>query len=294
MHIKLEDNNPNKVGEYYLGTKERLGSATSITFLNSDTFITTTFVGMKMYLYRFDFEKNSYNLLDSLDTTYNNTLCYTDLAHSYNNLIICSNFELGTQTIYKFDNDKLSHYLDVKSFVDPQYCHGVKFYKWIPNMICATGNKVYYIDFIDYIKQTLEYRFSTDMRPQDIDFISENRMVVLCTTSTVTNIPVEESSRVIKILYYEIDILNKKHKLLDTYLLDDAHGDSIIYYDNHLYLTDQYNNNIVVVKVENDKLIFNKNISGYSYPHGLAIEPNNKLLGVSNYGDNSIIIKSLE
>lgn len=296
IHIKLENINRSQYKELYLGTRSRLATATSISFLDSNTFVAASLVGMKLYLYQFNFTDKSYKLIDSLDTTYNGKLCLTDLADYYNNLIVCSNFELGTQTIYKCENNKLSHYLDIKPFHLPQFCHGVKFYKSLPNTICATGNKLYCIDFINYVNQELLYRINLDIRPQDIAIISENRIAILGSMGNVTDKVTNNPIISVKLMYYDIDIHStndKSHKLLDTCILDNYRGDSIIYFENKLYFTDQNNDNVVIVKVENDKLTFDNNISLFDFPHGLSIEPINRLLGVTNYGDNSIIITSL-
>ena len=293
MHIPQQVLNRTKFGELYVGNRKRLATATSISFIDSNTFVTTSLLGLKMYVYRFNFEDKSYTLIDSIDTTYNGKLCATDLIDYHDGLIVCSNCNLGNQSIYKFENNKLSHYIDIKTFFEPQFCHGVKFYKWLPNMICASGIRKYHIDFINYETKELVYRIEPDARPQDLAFVSENRIAILGTNGEVMNNTIENSNFFVKIMYYDIDIKNKTHELIDTFIINDCRGDSIYYFDNHLYFSNQFQDEIVVLKIENDKLQFIKNIEGYSFPHGLAIESTNNLLGVTNYGDNSIRIIEL-
>ena len=83
--IKLEEMNSNPV---FIGKKSRMSSATSVVFLDENTIACAHFSAEKIYIYRFDLDKNIYEKISELDTTYNGIKCKTDLmTHDGQSLI---------------------------------------------------------------------------------------------------------------------------------------------------------------------------------------------------------------
>ena len=107
LTIKLTDSNRSIYGPLYINNIQRLATATSIKFIDENHLCVSNLVGKYLNLYHIDFNTNTYNILDTIDTTYNGELVITDLLdYDQNNTLITSNFDKGTQTLYKIINNK--------------------------------------------------------------------------------------------------------------------------------------------------------------------------------------------
>ena len=78
-------------------------------------------------------------------------------------------------------------------------------------------------------------------------------------------------------------------QVLQEKFFKDAHIDSIIYYENRLYFTDQYNNKVIVCDPESLDIL--EEIGGYDFPHGIDV--NFGILAVTNYGSNTVELRLL-
>lgn len=91
---------------------------------------------------------------------------------------------------------------------------------------------------------------------------------------------------------YNVNIeTNDIEKLYELDFDVNCHGDCIQYYNNKLYVTIQEMNNegfIYEILINENQLILNRKISGYSFPHGLNMKYG--LIGVSEYGNNCVSI----
>ena len=45
--------------------------------------------------------------------------------------------------------------------------------------------------------------------------------------------------------------------------------------------------------MENDRLIYDREIGGFDFPHGLDVLPYPDLLAVTNYGNNAFALRNL-
>jgi hypothetical protein len=315
--IPLESLNRSKYGYMYLVDRKRVATATSIKFLDKNHFIVCSLVGMKMYLYHFDYNNQTYELLDQIDTTYNNKCVVTDLCdyNSNNNLIALTNFDEGTQTLYKVtDNKKLSHYKDVTNFYPKtrQYCHGVKFIT--DNIICVTGNRIHNLSFINLsnsdpnsdpnsdTNDTVIYNITylSNYNPKDLAVIDSNHIVVTYTTSKVKNLAAIDAKYHARIVYYYYDLLNKSHNPLDYYDIIDCHSDCIQYTNTNgiIIMNDQLTDSVHILTIKDHKLVYLKKLQGFNMPHGLSIlsdtdTDTNQILAVTNYGNNTVKMVSL-
>ena len=289
--IKLENLNRSDTNELFIGDIKRLATATSVCFINKNYICVCHLVGMKMYLYKFDYDKKEYNLISTINTTYNGKLAITDLMDSNKkDLIITSNFRLGTQTIYKIINNKLYHYKDVQNMnKTAQFCHGVKFHPTNPYIIAYTGNKIFNVTFMDYSKNEIlqQIDYIKTYAPKDIAFVDEKHLLVLYTNSQVLKKPTDITYRS-RIVYYHIDLKHKIMKTLSTIDIPDSHGDNIIVHKNVIFINNQIKDEVIVFYLKENKLNKLTTLCGYDKPHGLDYDPIQNLLAVTNYGDNSI------
>lgn len=303
LKIFLEDLNRLNIKKCNVGTRSRLATSSGIYFIDSTHFIVCSMVGTRIYLYNIDgLNKDNVKLLCFIDTTYNNELVMTDLLDYRDGYIIGSNFRTGTQTMYSLTNNKLEHYKDLKNFSPVKnYCHGVKFYR--DHVICFTYNVVYSVNFVDIKRDELIYTIETretcgnNFNPKDVEFIDENKMLILFTSNKVHESGSSLNTGLTgqtKIVLSCVDILNKTYDILDSIVINDSHSDSIKYYKHMIFINNQVDDSIDIFHIKDNKIFFHKSLLGFNFPHGVAIEPKNDLLAVTNYGDNSINIIKMQ
>lgn len=295
FNITLKNLNRSIYGPLYIGTTKRLATATSVKFIDNNHLCATNLVGMYLDLYEFDYDMKTYKLLDTINTTYNNDLCITDLIDYHNNLLVSSNFDKGTQTFYQIFDNKLLHYKSLPLYCNiPQYCHGVKFYKYSKDVLCFTYNKQFKVMFVNYTNNNIMYEINylPNFNPKDIAFINENKMLIYYSTSDVVG---QSNNRefISRIVYLEFNLINKSHQIIDTYDIKECHGDCIVFYKNIILVNNQIGDNIMAFCINNEKIQMIESLDGYDKPHGIDINYDNKLIAVSNYGDNTIKIKKI-
>jgi len=293
LNISLSNLNRTHYGPLYIGTVKRLATATSVKFIDSTHLCTTHLVGMYLDLYEFDYDKKIFTLLDKIDTTYNNNLCITDLIDYNDDLILTSNFDKGTQTLYKIENNKLFLYKCLPVYCNKlQYCHGVKFYN--KNIICFTYNREFVISFVDYLHDRLLYQISylPNFNPKDIAFINDTKMLIYYSTSNVID---KSDTRKFKsrIVYLDVNLENKTHNILDSFDIVDCHGDCIVVCNNIIFVNNQTGDCVYIFNLQNNKICLIDTLDGYDKPHGLDVNYDNQLIAVSNYGDNTIKLRKI-
>lgn len=295
LSIKLPDLNRSIHGPLYIGTVKRLANATAIKFIDDTHLCAINLVGMYMQLYEFNYNKKTSKLIDQIDTIYDNKLCVIDLM-DYDNLklFVTSNFDVGTQTIYKLENNKLSFYKNVCKFsIEPQYCHGVKFYPFNKNILCFTFNRhfVFNVNFVDYINNKMLYQieYLQNYNPKDMAFINKNEMLIIYSASNVTP-DMKQSNYESRIVYLKFNLENKTHNIIDFCDIPHCHSDCIIFRKNVIFINNQTDDCVITYYLNKNKMHLIESIKIYDKPHGLDISHNNKLLGVADYGDNTIKI----
>lgn len=297
LSIKLENLNRTNKKELYLNDRKRLATSTSANFINNDLIIIGSLVAMKLYLYKIDLVNETYNLMHEIDTTFKNEIVSTDLASHLDNVVIVSNFYKGSQTIYKIIDNKITHFKDIKQniFKHRQFCHGVNFYN--ENIIMSTLIRIpYRIDFTD-LEGNLIYHIKcgSEFKPKDVCNIKENknRIIAFFTKSEImediTNM-IEYSSR---IKLFEIDLEKRNHKMINYIDIKNSHADCVRYYRGVIFLSNQLNDTIDILYLDNDKIKYVTKLNGFNMPHGFDIDINGELIAVSNYGDNTVKIKKI-
>lgn len=247
----------------YAGNNKRQATATAVRFVGENLLV-AHYLGRKLYL----LDKTG-KVLSSIDTEYE-----TDLLDYKDNLIACSN--LFNEKISLFSlTDKLSFYKYLT--VPHDHLHGIFIDK--DSVLCTTGHSIVRVDY----ESNCTIIKTFEDQPKDV-FIYGDYMVVVSTKGFITTKPGKIPKKATTIH------LIKENITLDTISID-GQVDAVTYKDDNpfvIYLTSQDINAVAKVILENEKLKFEKYISGFSFPHGIHYA-NNKL-AVSNYGDNSISI----
>ncbi len=95
-----------------------------------------------------------------------------------------------------------------------------------------------------------------------------------------------------KLSLIAIDLDAKRHEVLDeqrslaTRIAANIGAASV-------YVSNTNKDSVTVYRVEDNRLIYDREIEGFDFPHGLDVLPDPDLLAVTNYGNNTIALRSL-
>ena len=285
--LKIPLGDLNKKVNVYIGDKYRESSATSVSFLSDKSLVCCVFIDCTMYSIEFDFEDKTYEIIKKIPTTFNGEVTQTDLMSSLEDgTLAVSNFFDHSASIYKHNKGGEIYHLHDVPYVMGDRVHGVKFYD--ENTLALTcRNDSGAIVFVD-IESGKEV-FHINMKGfsvQDICFISDNHFVIISTLGSPKLNPFEMYDSVL----HEMKLVDKEIKIIKKTVFQKAHLDNIVKYDSKFYITDQFNNKVLVLDMNTLSLI--DEITGYDFPHGLDVKFG--LIAVTNYGSNTIDIRKLK
>ena len=272
----------------YLGANRRYSLATGVNLLSPNTFVCTSLLARKMYVYRFDFDSGTHELVDEIQTLSQGAPTETDLLDlNSRGDILASNCASGDASIYRWENERLNFVTGVPIF-SGSWVHGAKFF----NDKIAVGtlsSKPYGVCFSDIGSgaSLLHVDIEDDFPTKDICFINENTMVVVL----AENMPKGSRDHMwnSQVRVYEIDLKRRKYRLSKKRTPFQNHVDSILYHEGKLYGNEQLNDHIYVL--DSDTLETVGKIEGYNCPHDVDIRYG--MIAVANYGSNSIDIRKL-
>jgi hypothetical protein len=271
----------------YVGGRPRQSTITSVVFLSPDTLACCHFNARCMFLVRFNFNNKSFQLLQKIDTIFNNQPCETDLMAGDNNgNLVTSNFFQGTCSLYKYENNHIQFVKDL-SYNAGNRVHGTKF---INNDIIAVTSRLSQtgIHFFNVNNSQQVALFSTpEPAVQDLCLLSNNvfAMIACYGTTSVSQKSIHSS----RVSLVEYDLKNNSFVRIKERNFETSHLDNIVHNNGILYITDQYNNKVIRLNSQNLDLL--DDLTGYSFPHGVDV--NHGLVAVTNYGLNNIIIQSI-
>ncbi|MEH6551793.1 MAG: hypothetical protein V7744_17595 [Pseudomonadales bacterium] len=271
----------------YVGDHVRASTATSVILLNPDTLVCCHFDGCKIFLVNFNLHDGTYNFIDSLDTTFNGQKTSTDLmATDGHGNLLTSNFFHKSCTFYRFENNKIEHAADINHTIE-NFVHGVKYYN--RDIVAVTSrNQSGGVHFIDRKTHKVIFRLNTpDLSVQDICFLSDNRLVMVSGNGS----PELHSSDIYSSVLHVVDFSmnGKTASVVKAKVFEASHLDQIALHQNNLYFTDQYNNEVICLDAET--LEPSGHYENYDFPHGIDV--NHGIIAVTNYGSNTVELRSL-
>ncbi len=272
----------------YVGGRPRQSTITSIVLLSPDTLACCHFNGRCMFLVRFNFQDKTYKTLQTIDTVFNGQTCETDLmAGDDNGNLVTSNFFQGTCSLYKYANDQVQFVRDLP-YNAGNRVHGIKFINddtvAVTSRLSHTG-----IHFFNmHTSQQVALFTTPEPAVQDLCILADDTFAMIaCYGTTSVSQKTIHSSRVSIIKY---NLKNNSFVRIKERDFEAAHLDNMVYHDNVLYITDQYNNK--VVRLDSHNLNSLEDLIDYSFPHGVDVK--HGLIAVTNYGFNNIIIKPVQ
>lgn len=271
----------------YVGDHARLSTITSVVLLSHNMLVCSHFNDCCMYLIHFNLHNKTYQVLQTIDTTFNGVKCETDLlASDGTGNIIATNFNQNTCTMYRYENNQIMFVSDLP-YDAGNRVHGLRFVD--KNTIAVTCRLSHRgIHFFDTETAQRVALFSiSEVSAQDLCLLSHDTFVMITGFGTPTMSPKEIYTSRVSLVKFNIKE-NKFTRLKDKDY-EAAHFDNIIHYNGILYITDQYNNKVLMLDAQS--LDDCGHLDGYDFPHGIDV--NFGMIAVTNYGNNKIAINTL-
>jgi hypothetical protein len=293
--IKLEDINPGNRGVLFIGGRGRVASATGVRLLDSERLVVCSLAGQRLYLMRYDVARGAHQIIDSIPTTYQGEAVCSDLIdYDGSGLLVVSNCKHNSATLYRIENDQLGYVKDIPiRDGSSAFCHGARFVPEAPGIVCLTcvrGDRNVY--FISTSTAEIVYQFGHEQwRPHDVSFLDARRMVVVYERGKPTKRSSERYGA--KAVLISFDLVNRVHELHGEIEFPEAHMDCCQVCGDRLYITNQMRDTVVVCRLAGDRIAFEREIPGFSFPHGLDLLPASDLLAVTNYGNNTVMLTEL-
>ena len=274
--------------QWFIGDRSRYSTVTSAQYLTERLMVCGSFYGRSLHLVKLDVAGQTYALGNSVATTHCGALVETDLCgvDPSGEFFAASNFHQGTSTLYRHDGDGGIFFVRDLPFKVGGFVHGIKFYdqQTIAVTACNGPSGVHFFD-IESGRQLLHV--SIPRKAQDVTFISPTRMIVVSVLGAPRSYsaPIYDS----EVQIIDFDLKTGTHKNSVTRIFPRAHFDCGVVYENLFYVTDQYNNCVVVL--DPDTLDSKYDLGGYDFPHGIDVKYG--MTAVTNYGTNTVIVRSV-
>jgi hypothetical protein len=295
LTIPLEHLNNSGHAEYYCGERKRLATCTSVQFVGPNRLVTSNFVGQRMYLIRFDLRLGTHEVECCIPTQFAGRPACTDLLDfDGESLIAASNGEDPTLSLYRLRGSYIEHERDVPVCDDEaHFMHGVKFVPGHGDLLCAISPKSgAYVYFVAHRTGEVVFKFRDEgWIPKDAAFVDERTMIIVKAAGGVRKHACTPYAS--KISLVQFDAGRKTQSILDEAHIPDCHVDACVFRAGQVVCSNQLRDSVSSFTVQGNRLRFNWTWKGYSFPHGVDIHPSLRLLAVSNYGTNNILIRKM-
>jgi hypothetical protein len=279
----------------FYGNKDRFSCLTAVIFISSNLLVACSYFNRRIYLIHFDLEKNTYEILHTINTINSKRKnVVSDLLDYNGKYIVASNlFDCSISLYYIIDN-KL-YYKKTITNKNLGLCHGISFYPSQNDIVFFTtsGTKnpncgIYGLNLIN--NKIIVSVTENNLLAKDVCFsLDGKKMYGIYSESAPSGI--EKRIYSSKLVIYDINLkCEKKIIKKSELLLSDCHVDAIKVKDDKIYITAQeLDAGYIYELIENEKKIILLNKFGnYDFPHGIDI--NFDMLGVTEYGKNCLNI----
>lgn len=268
--------------EVTVGNRKRYSTSTAVAWISETKLVSATFNSRKIYLIELK-EDGSSQILHSLKAPYN-----PDLMDYRNGVIATSDYPYsdphGHVSIFDVVDDKIVYR---KSIVLPNTkSHGCKILDDETVIVTSNSDHNKGCLFVNIKTGIVKHNLTNmDYYPKDVH-IKNDSLVVVCAKS----LPQIGQTTVIgeSVLYlFKLSTLERLGEVR-------FHGqtDSLTMDENDVFITIQGDDTVAHCTLINDKLSYIGRTGGFNFPHG--IDALNGKLAVTNYGDNTIRIFSVD
>ena len=279
----------------FIKDKPRNSGLTSLRFIGPNRLVCADFNEKKMYLV--EMGESGLKLIAAVPTIIKDgTPVQTDLLDvTADGLVVVSNFYQGTQSFYRIQRDSLTFVseLKVSNFTG---CHGVRFVPGYSDLIwityCGKGNK--YIVIADYKTGRVLHGLQMPEQLQDAAFIGRHVLVPARTDHISISGPHPgKMYSTVYLLQLPENLLQSPPIVVDTWH-GEGHLDAMVEFGTQAYSANQYTDEVDIFGITPDEKIEKRgSIPGFWLPHGLDIRKDG-LMGVTNYGDNTLRLLQLD
>lgn len=287
LRIQLEDLRRPDWRALYVGGRARYATATSVRFLDPRTIVCCSLLGRTIYLIRFDLDAGHHEVLDRRPTTYAARATETDLCDADDGLVVTSNCEGASLSVYQRVGDQIRHVRDLPTGMPGNFCHGVRFLGSCV-VVATMLRDPRGVHFYDLASMRRRLFIPTDRLPKDVCFLPGGRAIV-ATTDGAPELTRVEDRRTSELVAVEVDLARRRHVVVGRQLCDAGQVDSIAARDGRLYVVDSHGDRILVVDALTLQWV--DQIDGLDVPHGVDV--NFGMLAVACYGSNAILVRSL-
>tara|TARA_R110001592_G_scaffold126336_1_gene337507 strand:+ start:148675 stop:149583 length:909 start_codon:yes stop_codon:yes gene_type:complete len=263
---------------------------TGVCFTNESHLAATHLVGERLFSISVDAANETYTVKHSIESVYEGKPTITDLIDfNGSNLILTSNFDAGSATLYYLENEEIRFFKDLSPSQNLGNCHGARFCG--NGTVCLSTNKNYLI-FIDTDTERVISTLKMPYHIKDMVIVNERQLVAAFAVRSPSQD--KKPTYASGILHIEYDQPRSQYKILDKWFFRPAAFDAICYDSNEkkFYITDQYGDRVVVFKLTEKRIRVLGEITGFRFPHGIDVSENH--LAVTNYGDSSIDLMAKE
>jgi glycosyltransferase involved in cell wall biosynthesis len=298
FQIEISDLNRSHFKDpFFVGNRARLGTTTCVRFLGADRIAVASLLGQQMHLYKFDFENKTSRNLNTVDTTNGKALVSVDLFDfNGTNRLITANCEDSSLSFFDITPDAItfSSVMDVSTSVK-NYVHGARFIPGIERKVAAcvnSGDKgVIFFDSASGKRRGFFSKNGWGVKDMSMLDSHSRKFVVVMTKNNVGQDQAIEHE--IQILLVQGNRRLTRFKVLSEYQLPNESIEGIIVRNGYLLATCQSSDSIFVFSLHNDVVTMIDELLGFSFPHGVDISPDGKLLAVSNYGSCSVTLRKI-
>ena len=263
-------------------------------FLDDKLLACCDFNARTIYLVKYD-QASDWKILDRRPTvTHTMQPAQTDLMDALGNIIVVTNFNEGSLSFYRIENEKIEFLKEVNpnSWVN---AHGVRFIPGYPDLVwvsyCGFQNKCAQI--IDWRNECVVQQIDLEEQGQDAAFLGPYILQFARTDHaykavSVDGVKLPRPKMYTTVYLYKTpeDIKRGKPVLLDEWH-GDGHIDAAKEYKGKVYVTNQYADTVDVFEVNRNKIFCIERLRGFEMPHGVDIRKDG-LMAVTNYQDQSM------
>lgn len=293
MKISLEPRNPQGIPAYWAGDRRRLATCTSVRLISSDTLVCASLVGQAMYMVNYDLNSKKYKILNRIDTMAKGVPVCTDLlAFDGTDLLATSNCEDSSVSFYRLAANHISFESELRIQGEHRgFCHGVEFVpdSDLVSVAVQSGGRSVQL----WSRTTGEFvaRYASPHGwPKDTAFVNSHSMLVLFSQSASADKEKDKGGSRISLIEFSDDY--QSHTLRGEWSQSESQFDAIVYADGNVFVSDQIHDQITCFRLS-EQLTRTHSFGGYSFPHGVDFDSARSLLAVSNYGDNSVELRTV-
>ena len=282
---------PNRTNKphYFLGERSRLATMTAVAWISPTRMVAGHLCAAMLLLLGRDDPNSPWRELDRIDNTFAGEMTIVDLLSiNSDGMIVCSNFDAGSGTLYRVQDDRLRWVLDLPLPEGAGHCHGASFYD--DATVCLQTDRKHCF-FLDAQDGTVLSAAKFPHHVKDMVFLDAEHALAACALGSPS--PEIANTYASCLLYVRFNQARTDFKVLDKLYWKPAAFDAIAYTPNtrRFYIADQFGSRVLVGELVNGGLRPLGQWGGLNMVHGIHVLADE--IAVTTYGDSTVEIFDL-